>query len=84
MEPGFKFGGQEVTDDVIAALETQFMKPIAQTATGTRYGAALGGQVGLQLTGGAPSPRKWGAANPSCPRCGKSVYFAEQVGLFSI
>ncbi|KAF8064118.1 hypothetical protein FPV67DRAFT_1419893 [Lyophyllum atratum] len=56
-------------------------RPIMQTATGTRYGVALGGTMPIQLTGSAGSPRKWGATSttPSCPRCGKSVYFAEQV-----
>ncbi|KAJ7670530.1 hypothetical protein B0H17DRAFT_1209266 [Mycena rosella] len=29
--------------------------------------------------GGSPSPRRYGADNPSCARCNKSVYFAEQV-----
>ncbi|KAG6812692.1 hypothetical protein H0H92_001321 [Tricholoma furcatifolium] len=48
--------------------------PVMQTATGTRYGAALANN----LTG---SPkRQWTAStNPACPRCGKSVFFAEQV-----
>jgi hypothetical protein len=46
--------------------------PLKQTSTGTRYGAALGGAT--------PSPaRQWGGTTPQCPRCGKSVYFAEQV-----
>ena len=47
--------------------------PVKQTSTGTRYGAALGEAT--------PSPvRQWGGVTPQCPRCGKSVYFAEQVG----
>lgn len=56
--------------------------PLTQTSTGTRYGVALGGGntpiagVGVQMTG---SPRKWGGGTPTCPRCMKSVYFAEQV-----
>jgi len=69
-----KTGAEEVT------------KPIMQTATGTRYGAALGGSagnvgVGANITGNSTggSPRKWGGVTPSCPRCGKNVYFAEQV-----
>ncbi|KAH7924439.1 LIM-domain-containing protein [Leucogyrophana mollusca] len=48
--------------------------PLRPTATGTRYGVAL--------SGGAPtSPAKqWGGGTtPVCPRCGKSVYFAEQM-----
>ncbi|KAE9393980.1 hypothetical protein BT96DRAFT_978727 [Gymnopus androsaceus JB14] len=52
------------------------VRPIMQTPTGTRYGAALGGGVVSHSTG---SPRKWGGNTPSCPKCGKSVYFAEQV-----
>lgn len=59
-------------------VENDFIRPLVQTATGTRYGAALGGGVSTQMTGNG-SPRKWGAGTPSCPRCGKSVYFAEQV-----
>ncbi|KAH7868305.1 uncharacterized protein C8R40DRAFT_845531 [Lentinula edodes] len=51
------------------------MRPITQTPTGTRYGVALGGPV-AHITG---SPRKWGGETPNCPKCGKSVYFAEQV-----
>ncbi|KAF8824436.1 hypothetical protein HHX47_DHR8000356 [Lentinula edodes] len=51
------------------------MRPITQTPTGTRYGVALGGPV-AHITG---SPRKWGGETPNCPKCGKSVYFAEQL-----
>jgi hypothetical protein len=67
--------------------------PLFSSATGTRYGIALTGRVPTHNTGGIgvnntgsifPSPtggsrRKWGTGTPSCPRCGKSVYFAEQV-----
>ncbi|KAJ6478556.1 hypothetical protein C8R47DRAFT_1138799 [Mycena vitilis] len=31
------------------------------------------------LTGGSPSPRRYGSNNPACARCAKSVFFAEQV-----
>jgi hypothetical protein len=54
------------------------MRPLMQTSTGTgtRYGAALGGGISTNVTGA----KKWGlGTTPSCPRCGKSVYFAEQV-----
>uniref|UniRef100_A0A8H7XPS5 Uncharacterized protein n=1 Tax=Psilocybe cubensis TaxID=181762 RepID=A0A8H7XPS5_PSICU len=65
------------------------MMPLAPTATGTRYGIALGGGpgpgpggVGVQMTGTTTgTPRKWGAGTPQCARCAKSVYFAEQVCL---
>jgi hypothetical protein len=52
------------------------IRPIMQTPTGTRYGIALGGSVATHSTG---SPRKWGGNTPSCARCSKPVYFAEQV-----
>ncbi|KAG6877524.1 hypothetical protein C0993_006388 [Termitomyces sp. T159_Od127] len=53
--------------------------------TPTRSGAyPRGGDTsGVAARSGAAfagSPQRWGgSANPSCPRCGKSVYFAEQV-----
>lgn len=53
--------------------------PLKQTATGTRYGVALSGGVGVHMTGTGASPRKWGGNTPICPRCTKSVFFAEQV-----
>ena len=54
------------------------MTPMKQTLTGTRYGVALKGGVGVNTTGSA-SPRKWGVGTPVCPKCLKNVYFAEQV-----
>ncbi|KAF8130364.1 hypothetical protein EV363DRAFT_1491399 [Boletus edulis] len=47
---------------------------LKQTATGTRYGAALGGST-------ASPAKTWelGGTTPVCPRCGKNVYFAEQM-----
>ncbi|KAJ7145988.1 hypothetical protein C8R44DRAFT_656022 [Mycena epipterygia] len=35
--------------------------------------------VARTLTGGSPSPRRYGGDNPICARCSKSVFFAEQV-----
>ena len=55
---------------------------IKATPTGTRYGAALGGGVpslGVQMTG----TKRWGGSTPQCPKCGKSVYFAEQVRMLA-
>jgi hypothetical protein len=58
--------------------------PLKQTSTGTRYGVALTGGVGVNVTGlASPSPRKWGVGTPVCPRCMKNVYFAEQVSFVS-
>ena len=51
--------------------------PLAASTTGTRYGAALMGELRSTPTG---SPvRQWGSGTPQCPRCEKNVYFAEQV-----
>jgi hypothetical protein len=51
--------------------------PLAANTTGTRYGAALMGELRSTPTG---SPvRQWGSGTPQCPRCEKNVYFAEQV-----
>ncbi|KAF9260410.1 hypothetical protein L218DRAFT_1052356 [Marasmius fiardii PR-910] len=61
--------------DIPRSMADVMSKPLTQTMTGTRYGAALGGTN----TSTGTSPRKWGGNTPSCPKCGKSVYFAEQV-----
>lgn len=64
---------------VTASALDKLSRPMAQTSTGTRYGVALTGTP----TGNGGSPvRQWGTGTPSCPRCGKSVYFAEQVRVF--
>jgi len=52
----------------------QVLPPMMSTATGTRYGVALTG--GGNANAGT---RQWGGGTPICPRCDKSVYFAEQV-----
>lgn len=60
------------------------ISPLGPTMTGSRYGIALGGSVAggegvaVNLTGA----RKWGTGTPTCPRCMKSVYFAEQARFF--
>ena len=46
--------------------------PLVQTTTGTRYGRGLTGV-------GGGTNRQWGGGTPVCPKCGKLVYFAEQV-----
>jgi hypothetical protein len=56
--------------------------PLIANATGTRYGAALTGELRSTPTGGAT--RQWGSGTPQCPSCSKSVYFAEQVRLVNI
>lgn len=57
--------------------------PLVPTATGTRYGAALnsGGLRSGMLAPMATGSRQWGGGTPSCAKCGKSVYFAEQVRI---
>jgi hypothetical protein len=72
-------GGPEIALDRNLGVYGNFT-PLKQTSTGTRYGVALTGGVGVNTTGSAsPSPRKWGVGTPVCPRCTKNVYFAEQV-----
>ncbi|KAH8824864.1 hypothetical protein DL96DRAFT_1711912 [Flagelloscypha sp. PMI_526] len=79
-----RFGaGSSVTlgrsnSSVTSSMLDKQNRPIVQTSTGTRYGAALGGTISTNVTGSG-SPKKWGGTNPTCPRCNKTVYFAEQV-----
>lgn len=47
-------------------------KNVVQPSTGTRYGRGLTGV-------GRGTNRQWGGGTPMCPKCGKLVYFAEQV-----
>jgi hypothetical protein len=82
--PSFStFSGRNnnTTSAALSLLEKEGIKPLAQTATGTRYGAALGGTISIDMTGTSTggSPRKWGAETPLCPKCSQRVYFAEQV-----
>ncbi|KAG7087494.1 hypothetical protein E1B28_013455 [Marasmius oreades] len=65
------------SSDIPRSMVNAMSKPLTQTMTGTRYGVALGGTLPTNTTG--MSPRKWGGNTVSCPKCGKSVYFAEQV-----
>lgn len=46
--------------------------PLVPTSTGTRYGRGLTGVAGR-------TNRQWGGSTPTCPKCAKLVYFAEQV-----
>jgi hypothetical protein len=64
----------------VKAVPGQPLRPLMATATGTRYGVALTGSDG-KTNGGAG---RWGGGTPTCPRCHKSVYFAEQVRVSSI
>jgi hypothetical protein len=58
------------------AIGARRIAPLAASTTGTRYGAALMGELRSTPTG---SPvRQWGGGTPQCPRCNKNVYFAEQ------
>lgn len=50
----------------------ELMMPLVATSTGTRYGRGLTGA-------GGGTNRQWGGGTPVCPKCGKAVYFAEQV-----
>jgi hypothetical protein len=66
---------------ISAAASRTFLPPLQPTMTGTRYGVALGGPAPLRSTptGTGTLGRSWGGGTPQCPKCGKAVYFAEQV-----
>ncbi|KAF5353343.1 hypothetical protein D9756_008089 [Leucocoprinus leucothites] len=70
------------TSAALNLLEKEGINPLVQTATGTRYGTALGGTMSTNITntptGGSPA-RKWGTQTPVCPKCAQRVYFAEQM-----
>ena len=53
-------------------LGRKVMMPLIPTSTGTRYGRGLTGV-------GGGTNRQWGGGTPVCAKCGKMVYFAEQV-----
>ncbi|KAG2107687.1 uncharacterized protein F5147DRAFT_696699 [Suillus discolor] len=56
----------------LARSSSSPMTPLQQTSTGTRYGVAFG-------SGGTPVKAFSAGTTPTCPRCGKNVYFAEQM-----
>lgn len=62
------------TTGAITLGRTNVVAPLVQTSTGTRYGRGLTGV-------GGGSNRQWGGGTPVCPKCGKLVYFAEQVSI---
>ncbi|KAI0790920.1 hypothetical protein C8Q75DRAFT_805799 [Abortiporus biennis] len=65
-----------------SAPMTRMAVPLMPNATGSRYGAALDSGYGVALTPMQTGGRSWGGGasiNPKCGKCGKTVYFAEQV-----
>ena len=62
------------------ALGGRMTIPLTPTRTGPRYGGVLGARTGSPITP-ASTGRTWGSpgGNPACGKCGKTVYFAEQV-----
>ncbi|KAJ3566723.1 hypothetical protein NP233_g6824 [Leucocoprinus birnbaumii] len=81
--PSFSTLGRSnnTTSTALNLLEKEGINPLVQTSTGTRYGAALGGTMSINVsgtpTGGSPA-RRWNVETPICPKCSQRVYFAEQ------
>ncbi len=71
--------GRALSANANGGAGTRRIAPLSASTTGTRYGAALTGELRSMPTGGAT--RQWGSGTPQCPRCSKNVYFAEQVRL---
>ncbi|KAF8172816.1 hypothetical protein K438DRAFT_1851185 [Mycena galopus ATCC 62051] len=80
-------------DETLSDLNTSGYSSRAMAPVAERYASAAMVQrrhmtgdgespprvVARTLTGGSPSPRRFGGDNPKCARCAKSVFFAEQV-----
>ena len=60
------------TTNAATSGRKKVMMPLIPTSTGTRYGRGLTGV-------GGGTNRQWGGGTPVCAKCGKMVYFAEQV-----
>ena len=75
LSPPFRFFPSALNNAPSPLMSTFTGTPMVMgSTTGTRYGAALTGQS----TGGSMA-RALGSTTPICGKCGKSVYFAEQV-----
>jgi hypothetical protein len=66
-----------LTKDTAAPSATMTV-PLAPVSTGVRYGAALGGRATSAMSP-MSTGKQWGGGTPVCPKCQKTVYFAEQV-----
>ncbi|KAI0087600.1 hypothetical protein BDY19DRAFT_954531, partial [Irpex rosettiformis] len=77
-EDGVNGNGNEHNNNTPATTGWTISVPLAPAGTGMRYGAALGGRMGSPMTP-MGTGRQWGGGTPVCPKCQKTVYFAEQV-----
>ncbi|KAI0341248.1 LIM-domain-containing protein [Trametopsis cervina] len=68
----------DVAGESKATPNARITVPLAPMTTGTRYGSALTGRMASPMTPMATG-RQWGGGTPVCPKCQKSVYFAEQI-----